>query len=444
MPTIKRRERDAILLSLQAGLVPRIGLHLIQVGRKAEVTALLDDLERIEDGGATFRIVLGRFGSGKTFFLNLVRTLALQKQFVVVQADMTMERRLYSNGGHARALYSELMRNLAIKPKPDGGALRNLCEGWISRVAHNVKAAGGDDNAVKDQIFEELRDLQNHVGGFEFSEVLGKYYEGYSTGNDVLQAAALKWLRAEYTTKTEAKSDLGVRRIISDENFYDSLKIFAAFCVKAGYAGLLVNVDELVVLSHRLPNTRARQANYEALLAIMNDTMQGAVSNIGFIFAGTNECVEDNRRGLYSYEALRTRLQQNQFSREGIVDYSGPVVKLDCLSPEDLFVLLKNIRHVHATGKRDQYAVPDEALIALLQKASETLGAEFYKTPRDVIRSFVGLLNVLEQNSDISWEDLLANQPLVANTGELSAEEEIEKGIGIADDEDDQLATLKL
>lgn len=252
MIEIKRRERDAILQSLQAGLVPKIGLHLIQVGRKQEVNAILMDLERIEQGGAAFRIVVGRFGSGKSFFLNLVRNLALQKRMVVIQADMSMERRLHASGGEARALYSELVKNLATKSKPDGGALRNLCDGWISGLQFEVNQAGGKEEDVKKRIFEDLKSLQDHVGGFEFAEVLAKYYEGYVAGNDALQGAALRWLRGEYTTKTEAKEDLGVRRIINDENFYDSLKLLAAFCVKAGYAGVLVNIDEMVVLSHRL------------------------------------------------------------------------------------------------------------------------------------------------------------------------------------------------
>ena len=444
MTVIKRRERDAVLQSLQSGLVPRLGLHLIQVGRRAEVTAMLQDLERIEQGGSAFRIVVGRFGSGKTFFLNLVRALALRKHIVVVQADMTMERRLYSTGGQSRALYGELTRNLAIKSKPDGGALRNLCEGWISGIAHTVKSMGGDDSAVRTRIFDDLRDLQDYCGGFEFAEVLAKYYEGYASGNDVLQAAALRWLRAEYGTKTEARADLGVRRIIDDESFYDSLKLLAAFCVKAGYAGLLVNIDEMVVLSHRLPNSRARQANYEALLATMNDCIQGAVSNLGFVFAGTNECLEDRHRGLYSYEALRTRLVENQFAGRDVVDYSGPTIRLECLSPEDLFVLLKNIRHVHASGDPTDYAVPDEALVAVLKHASETLGAEYYKTPRDVVRGFVGLLNVLEQNPGKTWEELLGSNVVQLSRAAPSVEKEVALGIGMVDDSDDDLTTMRL
>ena len=444
MIEIKRRERDAILQSLQAGLVPRLGLHLIQVGRKQEVEAMLADLERIEQGGSAFRIVVGRFGSGKSFFMNLVRNLALQKRLVVVQADMSMERRLQASGGEARALYSELVRNLAIKNKPDGGALRNLCEGWISTLQYEVTQAGGTQEDVKKRIFEDLKTLQDHVGGFEFTEVLAKYYEGYISGNDALQGAALRWLRAEYTTKTEARQDLGVRRIIDDENFYDSLKLLAAFSIKAGHAGLLVNLDEMVVLSHRMPSARSRQSNYESLLTILNDCLQGSVRGLGFMMAGTDECLEDKRRGLYSYEALRSRLAENRLAGDGVVDFSGPVVRLQNLAPEELLVLLRNVRNVHAYGDPTKYIVPDEALVAVLKKASETLGAQYYKTPRDIVRSFVGLLNVLEQNPNRKWQEFL-NQDLVKPPERpLSVEEEIAREAPPVAGAKEELASFKL
>lgn len=444
MIEIKRRERDAIIQSLQAGLVPRLGLHLIQVGRKLEVEAILMDLDRIEQGGAAFRIVIGRFGSGKSFFLNLIRNLALQKRLIVIQADMSMERRLQASGGEARALYSELVKNLATKSKPEGGALRNLCEGWISGVQYQVKQAGGSDDDVKKRISEDLKGLLDYVGGFEFVAVLTKYYEGYLTSNEVLQASALRWLRGEYTTKTEARQDLGVRRIIDDDNFYDSLKLLAAFCLKAGYAGVLVNIDEMVVLSHRLPSARARQTNYESLLTILNDCLQGSVRGLGFIMAGTDECLEDKRRGLYSYEALRSRLMENRFAGDGVVDFSGPIVRLQNLTPEDLVVLLQNIRNVYACGDTSKYIVPDDALIAVLKKANETLGADYYKTPRDVVRSFVGLLNVLEQNPNKKWQDFLDQGVIKLFEKPQSVEEEIARGAPPTPDSDEELASFKL
>lgn len=441
--TIKKRERDAVLQSLQAGLVPKMGLHLIQVGRKQEVAAILSDLQRIEEGGSSFRIVVGSFGSGKSFFLNLVRTLALQKRFVVAQADFTMERRIQATGGQARALWSELMKNLATKGKPDGGALRNLCEGWISKIHHEVTSSGGSPEEVQKRIRSDLRALQDFVGGFEFAEVLGKYYEGHLCGNEELQASALRWLRGEFTTKTEAREALGVRRIIDDENLYDSFKLMSGFCKIAGYTGFLVCLDEMVVLSHRLPSMRARQSNYEAILTILNDCLQGNVSGLGLILAGTNECLEDKRRGLFSYEALRTRLSQNQFAGNDVVDFSGPVIRLANLTAEDLFVLLRNIRHVQASGNPSKYLVPDEALISVLNKANQTLGAEFFKTPRDIVRSFVGLLNVLEQNPGKKWQDFVTDQMIQKPAAE-SVEEEIARGVVPAESEDEDLASFKL
>lgn len=442
---IKRRERDSVLQSLQAGLVPKQGLHLIQVGRKAEVSALLQDLDRVCDDGASFRIVVGRFGSGKSFFLNLIRNLAFQKKLVVAQADFSMERRLYASGGEARGLYSELMRNMATKAQPDGGALPSVLSTWVSEVQHSVMSAGGTADDVDKRIGEDLRDLQNHVGGFEFAEVVRAFYRGYVEKNDALQAAALRWLRGEYTTKTEARSDLGVRRIVDDDSFYDGLKLMAAFTRKAGFGGLLVNLDEMVVLSHRLPSSRARQANYEALLTLLNDSFQGSSRGLGFIFAGTDECLEDKRRGLFSYEALRSRLSENDIARQqGLVDLSGPVVRLQPLTPEDLFVLLKNIAFVHASGDSAKVAVSDEGIVATLRQASERLGADYFRTPRDVVRSFIGLLNLLDQNPGKTWQEVLGADVFQKQATPMSAEEEVANGALPPEDMDDDLTAFKL
>jgi hypothetical protein len=440
--SVKPRERAAVLQSLQAGLVPKIGLHLIQVGRKRELDSMLRDLGQITDEGASFRFVIGPFGSGKSFFLSLVRTLALQKKVAVVSADITMERRLYAGSGQAQALFSELMRNLAIKARPEGGALRNLCDGWISNIRQSVISAGGDEKKVKESIQADLRDVQDQVGGFEFAEVLMRYFEGFTSGNEELQAAALRWMRAEYTTKTEARQALGVRRIIEDENFYDSLKLMAVFARKAGYTGLLVALDEMVVLSHRLPNARARQSNYEAILSMFNDCMQGGARGLGFILAGTKEFLEDPRRGIFSYEALRTRLVDNQFAGSGFTDLTGPVIRLQCLSAEDLAVLLSNIATVQAGGDPEKWLVPREAIHATLEKANATLGAEFFKTPRDIVRSFVGLLNIIEQNPTARWQTLIGDDFIQRPKEALSAEESV-AAVGASPD-DDGLAAFKL
>jgi hypothetical protein len=405
--TIKPRERETIIRALQAGVVPRIGLHHIQVGRKDEVAALLSDIENVEKGGAAVRFIIGRFGTGKTFFLNLVRTVALEKKFVVASADITNERRLHATGGQARALYSELMKNLATRAKPLGGALSSVVERWISTVDHRIRTDGGDDADVEKEIYRQLLPLQDLVSGYDFAAVLNQYLRGYLTHNDPLRESAIRWLRAEYSTKTDARRDLGVRSIIDDANIYDYLKLLAAFVHLAGYQGLWINIDEMVVLSHRLPSSRARQANYEAILHVVNDCLQCNVGRIGFLFSGTDEFLEDRRRGLFSYEALATRLADNTFARDGVKDLSGPVIRLDNLTPEDIYVLLTNIRRVHATGRSDMHPVPDEALESFLQYCSRILGDAYFKTPRDSVKNFIQFLNVLEQNPQKSWRDVL-------------------------------------
>ena len=406
---ITERDRTAILSSLGAGVVPRVGLAHVQVGRKAEVTAMLQDLANVEAGGAAVRFVVGRFGSGKTFFMYLMQTVALERKFVVAKADITVDRRLAASGGQARSLFSELMKGVATRGKPDGGALANLVERWVGSVADEVTAQGGASDAVGAEIRKRLKPLEDLVGGYDFANVLAQYYKGFSTDNDALRSAAVRWLRGEYTTKTQARADLGVRSIIDDDSFYDYLKLFARFVRIAGHAGLIVCLDELVVLSHRLSSRTSRNNNYEAILRIINDCLQGNVEGLGFIFAATEDCLTDKRRGLFSYEALATRLADNRFAREGMVDLSGPVLRLAPLTPEDCYVLLFNIRHVQALGDSARYLLPDDGIEAYLKSCRERLGAAYFQTPRETVKDFVGLLNVLAQNSQADYKTLIGN-----------------------------------
>ena len=401
------RDRNTIIKSLAAGVVPGVGLEHIQVGRNDEIQAVVRDLDAIAQGGATVRFIIGRFGSGKTFFLNLLRTVALKKKFVVVQADITTDRRLHGAAGQARSFYCELIRNLCTRSKPEGGALPNIVERWVDTVDNEVRGNGGTNENVRSELIQRLKPLQELVGGFDFANVVAKYFDGFLDDNEKLQQSALRWLRGEFSTKTEARQELGVRTIIDDDSVYDYLKLMAAFVRMAGFSGLLVNVDELVVLSLRLNNSTARNSNYEAILRIVNDCLQGRASGIGFLFAGTPECLEDKRRGVFSYEALATRLAPNRFASDGLRDLNSPVIRLERLTPEDCYVLLSNIREVFDQGDLAKRVLPDQAIARFLEVCQQRMGADYFQTPRDTVKDFVGVMEVLQQNPGESWQSLL-------------------------------------
>jgi hypothetical protein len=368
--------------------------------------------------------------------------VALERKFVVAQADITSERRLHGSGGQARSLYAELMQNLATRARPEGGAIASIVERWVSDVDHDVRSQGGAEAEVVRAIEERLKPLQDLVSGYDFAAAVGKYLQGFQSHDEALMAAALRWLRAEYHTKTEARQDLGVRTIIDDATFYDYLKLLASFVRLAGFAGLLVNIDEMGVLSHRLNHAQARNANYERILHVLNDCLQGNVSGIGFLFGGTDTFLDDRRRGLASYEALATRLSENTFAREGLKDFSGPVIRLRNLSPEDLFVLLHNIRNVFALGDPTKYLIDEEGLQAFMAHCAALLGANFFLTPRETVKAFVGLLSVLEQNPGVDWRTLLS-QTTVERP--LDPEEEATAGAENATEKGpDDLATFRL
>ncbi|MEI6414497.1 MAG: ATP-binding protein [Pseudomonadota bacterium] len=401
---IRPKERDSILHSLRAGVVPRSGIHHIQVGRVNEVKALLRDIERIKDGGGTIRFVIGEYGAGKTFFLQLVRSVALEQGLVTAGADLTPDRRLHATGGQARALYAEMMRNLSTRTKWDGGGLPSVVERFIATAVKEGKEAG---KGVEPVIHEKLQHLSEMVGGYDFAEVIAAYWRGHDTGNEALKSDAIRWLRGEFTTKTDARRTLGVRTIVDDSNIYDQLKLMGRFVRQASYQGLLVTVDEMVNL-YKLSNVKARTANYEQILCILNDALQGSTEGLGFVLGGTPESLMDTRKGIYSYTALQSRLAENSFAASaGVADYQGPVIRLASLTPEDLYVLLTRLRHVQAGGNTAKYLVPDEALHAFLEHCSKRIGDAYFRTPRNTIRSFLDMVSVLEQNPSLSWQQLV-------------------------------------
>lgn len=406
--TIRPKDRDAILQSLRTGVVPRAGLQHIQVGRIEEVKALIRDIDRVADGGSAVRFVIGEYGSGKTFFLYLVRLIALEKKLVTAQADLTPDRRLFSTSGEARSLYTELMRNLATRSRAEGGALPGIVERFVSSAQEEANAAGISTDSI---IRKRLASLSELVGGYDFADVIGAYWRAHETGDESLKSNAIRWLRGEFTTRTDARHALGVRAIVDDDNVYDQLKLLARFVRLSGYGGLLVFLDEMVNL-YKLSSSKARSTNYEQILRIVNDCLQGTAEGLGFLFGGTPEFLLNPRKGLYGYEALRSRLAQNRFAGDGRVDYTGPVINLANLTPEEVFVLLRNLRHVYASGDPGAYLVGDEALHAFMEHCSKQIGDAYFRTPRNTIMAFVNLLAVLDQNPGVDCQDLIGKTEL--------------------------------
>jgi hypothetical protein len=434
---IRPRDRGAILQALGSGVVPRVGQQHIQVGRAHELAALIRDLDRIADGGSSLRLVIGEYGAGKTFFLNLVRAVALEKRLVTAHADLNPDRRLHATGGQARALYQELAANIATRSRPDGNAMSAIVERFVTTALSDAQQDHRSGGAI---IAERLDHLSEHVGGYDFALVVGAYWRGHDTGDERLKQDAVRWLRGEFSTRTDARAALGVRTIVDDAHVYDQLKLLALFTRLAGFAGLLVVLDEMVNL-YKLGSGRARASNYEQILRILNDVL-GQAEGIGFIMAGTPDFLLDPRKGLYSYPALQGRLAENPYATGGLVDYSGPVIRLGNLTQEDLYLLLQKVLRVHASGLEDgAAAVSDDVIVAYMQHCSERVGEVYYRTPRSTIKGFISLLAVLEQNPGVRWEDLV---------GGFTPEEERNPDLepldpdDSAEDDDDELVAFRL
>ena len=420
-PRVPKRVAAVILNSLKGGVVPRIGLPYITVGREIEIQALLTDLALISDGGASFRFLVGRYGAGKSFLLQTIRTHAMGEGFVVADADLSPERRLQGGQGQGLATYRELIRNLSTKTRPEGGALTLILDKWVANIqaeedstaantsATNVGSTIGitaDNGPTCTGLRRQLADLEEMVHGFEFKRVLGVYRAACAQGDDEAKSRAVKWLRGEYRTKTEARAELGISAIIDDDSWYDYVKLFARFLTGAGYRGMLVLIDELVNL-YKIPNAITRQYNYEKILQMYNDTLQGKAQHLGIIMGGTPTSIEDRRRGVFSYEALRSRLTQGRFAREGMRDMLAPIIRLQPLTYEELLVLIEKLAQIHAGYFGYEGDLDERDLADFLKIEFGRVGADTHLTPREVIRDFIELLDIMCQNPDVALKDLL-------------------------------------
>ena len=438
---IRPKERETIIQSLRSGVVPRIGLQHIQVGRSEELKSFVKDVETIADGGASFRIVIGDYGSGKTFFLSLVRNIALEKGLVTMNADLSPSKRLYGNEGQARRLLADLVTSISTRTKQDGNALTNILEKFISIAQEKASAEKVDISFAIKNMLNELNDFPN---GHSFAYIVYKYWEAYDTENDALKNCVLKWLKGEYATKTDTMRDLGIRDFINDASFFNTLKLYSVLVKKAGYKGLLINLDEMVNL-YKAAHGTSRKMNYEEILGILNNTLQGTVSNIGFIMSGTPEFLTDTRRGLYSYEALRSRLAENDFSKQlGVVDYNSTVLRLSSLSKEELYVLLKNLRNVFACGIKEDYLVPDEALVAYMNYCFNKIGDSYFRTPRNTIKGFLDLLSILEQYPSLKWDDVIEKIKIEKDIEPTEIESILRSQEELSSEEKDEFTSFRL
>ncbi|MGN1416914.1 MAG: ATP-binding protein [Oscillospiraceae bacterium] len=409
---IPKRIASAIINSLKGGVVPRVGLPYIAVGRKNESEALIHDADIAADGGASFRFIQGKYGSGKSFMLQIIRNYVMDKGFVVADADLSPERRLYGTKNQGLATYKELIRNMSTKTRPEGGALTLILDRWISSVKTSAVGEGYSpdtdefDSFVERRIFEVIGSMNEMVHGFDFAKLLTMYYKSYREGDEETKAKVVKWFRGEYSTKTEAKNELGVNIIITDDDWYEYIKLFAFFLRQAGYSGLFVMIDELVNI-YKIPNSQARNSNYEKILTMYNDTMQGKAKYLGIIMCGTPQCIEDKRRGVYSYEALRSRLAEGRFGGGELRDMLAPVIRLAPLTNEEMLVLTEKLTEIHGVLFDYTPKLTDEDRIFFIKAEYGRIGAETNITPREVIRDYIELLDISYQNPDVSVSDIM-------------------------------------
>lgn len=431
---VPRRIATTLMNSLKGGVTPRIGLEYITVGREQEIKAFLNDVQIIEEGGATFRFIEGRYGSGKSFLFQTIRNHVMDRGFVVIDADLSSDRYLKGSNGKGLATYKELIQNMSTKTCREGQALPLILEQWISSIKFQVMQESQENivENVKKKIYETISSLEGMVYGFDFAKLISMYYEAYEAGDDDKKSKVLKWFRGEYSNKTEAKHTLGINIVIEDENWYEYIKLFAKFFVSAGYKGLIVLIDELKNL-YDITSGITRQYNYEKILTMYNDTLQGKAKNIGIIMGGDPKSIEDQRRGIFSYEALRSRLTDGKFVTKDMVNLMNPIIRIQRLTPDELYILIEKLRDIHSNLHEYTCKLQKEELMNFIKIQDERLGANKNLTPRDVIKEFIGILDLLYQNPNKTFNEIIADKSFEFAEGESNSSEEDSESSDFAD-----------
>ena len=406
---IPKRTLITMMNALSSGVVPRRGLEYIAVGRRKETETFVNDLADTAEGGGAFRFISGRFGNGKSFMTQMIRNYAMDRRFVVMDADLAINRRLTGNKREGQNTFMELIRNMAVRARPDGGALELILQTWLDSVAEET----GRDSATKMEkaLRTKLSELSDMTFYQDFVKVMLAYWWSISTEDE--DNPALRWLKGEYTMKSEARRDLGVSVIIDDSNWYDFIKMWARFVKIAGYSGLVVFIDEGVIL-YKLPSKISRSNNYERLLTMFNDIMQGKSSYLSMYVCGTPDFIEDQNRGLYSYEALRSRLVAGRYEN-GYDNYLGPVINLRPLTNEEVYVLLQTLRDLYEQRNGIQTGLTDEMLETYLRTVmSNSISSEMI-TPREITRDFISLMDTLRQNDGLTFDKLVRERKVTAD-----------------------------
>ncbi|MBU5427676.1 ATP-binding protein [Tissierella pigra] len=436
---VNPKEADNIIKALEGGVVPRRGIQHLLVGRNEEVQEIISILESITQGGSDIRFWIGDFGSGKSFMLRTIESIAVQKNFVVSTVDLTPTRRFYSSDGKAKSLYNEIINNIVIQTSQDGNAINTIIEEWINRIITNISER---DNIPINQLLmiENKKIVENEILNitscfksvglsYELGQAISKYYEGIAEDNKVLKLKALRWIRGDIDTRTESKRELGIERIINDDNWYDAIKNLAELFSDIGYSGFVVNFDEAVNL-YKLPMAQTRERNYEKILNIFNECKSNTARGLFINFGATRKTIFDEHRGMSSYGALKGRLGSDGNLNSRLINTNKTALLLKPLTVEEIYTLLDNLNSIYNIHYRKNISMTTENIQIYMEEQLNRPGAAEFLTPRAVIKDYLEVLDLIRQNPDEEIESIVygkfGKEPMPVTKDEANKDDDIE------------------
>ena len=427
---INKRIAKTVLHALSGGTVPDNGLPYIAVGRRDEVAALTQDMEQVAEGYSTFRLLEGPYGTGKSFMLKLVKNEALLRGFVVMECELAPERKLCGTKREGLETYRCLMSRMSTRTCPGGNALEEVLDTWLDGCRERAAEEGIEgEQELLDAVLKYGQPLKKKLTalphGFDFYEVFWIYIKSALTGGLDQKDRALRWMRGEYRNRTEAKKALKVNAVIEDGDWFSYLKLWAVLVREIGYTGLYVLLDELTQITRNIVHSTTREHNFERLLSIYNDCYGNEARYMGMILCGIPSSIHDSKRGIFSYEALKSRLSNSSLQGEDL--YHAPVIRLSMLTAEEFVTLLERLEAMHALLHEREGYFTEEERIRFVNHEYHRIAASNHLTPREFIRDFLTILDLKSTvRTDDRMEDFLGGEKKVAMTGSMIGSSDLE------------------
>jgi hypothetical protein len=398
-------EEKDVIDALRGGEAPERCTRYLPIGRKDEIDEFKRLLKDVERGKVATKFINAQFGMGKSILLKRMEAIAIENNFAVSYIDLP-KRAADLPFNKFEIVYTKIVQTLKSK---SGSSFKEIVDNWLLDLKN--KAIAMLDNPLRSEdpvVIRLMKESLDPVREYShsFAVVLENYYMILKTGNDEGAGYALAWLKGDPNMPADKRKFIGVKGTITKEESFNFLKALAIFLKSIGYYGLVVLIDEAENIMNLTPRN-SREGAYGNIKTLHAN--EHGLENIMFIFAGTSQLYyEGEQKGIWSYNALYERIKDALHST--YKNIKEPVIELEGLKREELMEVSEKIIEIHdlAYNWDPRQKMNPPVLEQILDYYESRAGLSGGKViPRDFIRGFVSVLDVTQQNPEITEEEIL-------------------------------------